>query len=127
MKSLILTVSVVTLLGSNPWGARTDSAPRHPVTIQAPDGKALYTDVCKKCHGVLGTPPQTMKKKYPKIASFDAEFLAKISEDSIVTVLTKGKGEDMDSVKDKMSAAEIRAVAKYVRELAARPKGGGDD
>jgi mono/diheme cytochrome c family protein len=127
MKILILTVGAITVVGANPWGGRTEPLPRHPVTMQAPDGKALYTDNCKKCHGVLGAPPQTMKKKYPKIASFDAEFLAKISEDSIVTVLTKGKGEDMDSVKDKMSAAEMRAVAKYVRELAARPKSGGDD
>jgi mono/diheme cytochrome c family protein len=101
------------------------AAAGRPVAAQGPDGKALYGETCKKCHGVLGTPPQTMKKKYPKIASFDAKFLESHSEDSIVKVLTKGKGEDMESYKGKMSPAEMTAVAKYVRELASKPKSGG--
>ena len=92
---------------------------------QEPDAKALYSDTCKKCHGVLGVPPQKMKKKYEKIATFDEKFLATRSEDSIVKVLTKGKGEDMESFKDKLSPADLRALAKYVRELAAKPKAGG--
>src|SRR6185436_5555047 len=96
------------------------------LALQEPDGKALYSAECKKCHGVIGTPPQTMQKKYPKIASFDAKFLETHPEDSIVKVLTKGKNDDMKSFKDKMSAPEIAAVAKYVRELAARPKSGGE-
>ena len=89
---------------------------------QAPDGKALYTEFCKKCHGVLGTPPQTMAKKFEKIAKFDAAFMAKRSEDSVVKVLTKGKSEDMKSFKDKLKPDEMAAVAKYVHELAAKAK-----
>lgn len=87
---------------------------------QAPDGRALYDENCRKCHGVKGTPPLTMKKKYAKIATFDAEFILKRSDDSVVKVLTKGKGEDMKTFKDKMTPAEMAAVAKYVRELATR-------
>jgi mono/diheme cytochrome c family protein len=89
---------------------------------QAPDGKALYEENCRKCHGVRGTPPKTMKEKFPKIATFDAAFIEKRSDDSVVKVLGKGvgKAEDMKSFKDKMSAAEMAAVAKYVRELATR-------
>jgi len=89
---------------------------------QAPDGKALYDEHCKKCHGVLGNPPQTMKKKYQKIASFDAKFLTAHSEDSIVKVLTRGKSEDMQSFKMKMNKDEMTVVAKYVRDLAAKAK-----
>jgi mono/diheme cytochrome c family protein len=87
---------------------------------QAPDGKALYEENCRKCHGVRGTPPKTMKEKFPKIATFDAEFITKRSEDSVVKVLTKGvgKAEDMKSFKDKLSPEEMAAVAKYVHELA---------
>ncbi|MGE5098427.1 MAG: c-type cytochrome [Deltaproteobacteria bacterium] len=88
---------------------------------QAPDAKTLYQENCKKCHGVLGTPPKTMKAKFPKIATFDAEFIAKHSVDSIVKVLTKGKNDDMKSFKDKMSPDEIKSVAEYVAELAAKP------
>ena len=93
---------------------------------QAPDGKQLYTDNCKKCHGVLGTPPKAMKEQFPKIATFDAAFLAKHTQDSIVTILTKGKGEDMKSFKTKLTPPETAAVAGYVRELANRPRPGGE-
>lgn len=91
---------------------------------QAPDGKALYEENCRKCHGVRGTPPKTMKEKFPKIATFDAEFITKRSDDSVVKVLMKGvgKAEDMKSFKDKLSPQEMAAVAKYVRELAEKPR-----
>lgn len=86
---------------------------------QAPDGKTLFEANCKKCHGVLGVPPKTMQKKSDKIMTFDADFIAKRSDDSVVKILTKGgKTEDMKSFKDKLSADEMKAVAKYVRELA---------
>jgi mono/diheme cytochrome c family protein len=58
-----------------------------------------------------------MKEKFSKIATFDAKFVAEHSVDSIVKVLTKGKNEDMKSFKDKMSTAELTAVAQYVHEL----------
>lgn len=93
---------------------------------QAPDGKTLYDANCKRCHGVRGTPPVTMKKKFEKIATFDPEFIAKHSADSIVKVLTKGKNEDMKSFKDKLSHDDMLAVAKYVHELADRNKPTGD-
>ena len=89
--------------------------------LQDAPGKAAYDENCKKCHGVVGRPPKTMKEKYPKIATFDAEFLAKYSEAEIVDVLNKGgKSEDMKSFKTKLTAEELKEVAKYVRELAAK-------
>jgi mono/diheme cytochrome c family protein len=89
---------------------------------QAPDGKALYDEFCKKCHGVLGKPPATMQKKFEKIAVFNAEFIAKRSVDSVVKVLTNGKNEDMKSFKDKLKPDEMTAVSKYVHELAGKAK-----
>lgn len=104
------------------------SAAWQQAAAQDRDAKVVFGDLCKKCHGVLGVPPVTMKKKYPKLVGFDSKFLDTHSADSIVKVLTKGTGEDMQSFKDKMSAAEIKAVAAYVRELAetAKKKAGGD-
>jgi mono/diheme cytochrome c family protein len=86
-------------------------------TAQEPDGKELYNANCKKCHGVIGTPPKTMKAKYEKIATFDAAFIAKRTDDSVVKVLIKGKGDNMKSFKSKLSPLEMMAVARYVREL----------
>jgi mono/diheme cytochrome c family protein len=86
----------------------------------AGDAKTVYEDNCRKCHGVRGVPPKTMKEKFPKIATFDSAFIAAHSADSIVKVLTKGKNEDMKSFKDKMSAEQMLDVAKYVRELGSK-------
>src|ERR1035437_1179137 len=100
--------------------ALTSAAAAGRASAQAADGKALYDENCKKCHGGGGRPPKTMKEKFPKIATFDAAFIAARSDDSVVKVLTKGKNEDMVSFKDKMKAAEMMAVAKYVRELGSK-------
>jgi mono/diheme cytochrome c family protein len=100
--------------------AFTTAAASGRAAAQAPDGKALYDENCKKCHGAVGRPPKTMKDKYPKIYAFDAKFVAERSDDSVVKVLTKGKNEDMKSFKDKMKADEMMAVAKYVRELGSK-------
>ena len=110
MKSRI-TFAIALLVGS---GATSRLA------AQAIDPAAIYSENCKKCHGVIGTPPKTMKTKFPKIASFDAAFLVGRNEDSVEKVLFKGvgKAEDMKSFKDKLSKEEIGALAKYVIELA---------
>ena len=92
---------------------------------QAPDGKALYEENCRKCHGVRGTPPKAIKEKFPKVQMLDDVFLAKVDNDSLVKVMTKGvgKAEDMKSFKDKLTPAEMAAVAKYIRETFAKSKG----
>ena len=82
---------------------------------QDPAGKAPYEQNCRKCHGVRGIPPKTMKAKYEKIPNFDAEFFEKHSEDSIVKILTKGKGENMKSFKTKLTPEEMKQVANYIR------------
>lgn len=84
---------------------------------QEPDGKKLYSENCRTCHGVTGVPPKAMQRKFPKIAAFDAKFLAGRSDDSIVAILARPKNDNMTSFKDKLDHKEAEAVAKYVREL----------
>ena len=63
-------------------------------------------------------PAGENREKYPKIKALnDAAFLAGLSDDSILTVLKKGKGKDMKSWTDKLNPAEMVAVVKYVRTL----------
>ena len=90
------------------------------VPPQAPDGKALFNENCRKCHGVIGTPPKTMKEKFPKIATFNSDFLKTHSADSIVTILTQGKNEDMKSFAKELKPDEMNAVAAYVHEIGAK-------
>lgn len=92
---------------------------------QTRDGKTVYQAECKKCHGVRGIPPQTMKKKYKDLPVFDAQFFAGRSDDSVVTVLTKGKGDDMKPFDEKLTREEMAAVAKYIRELVGKAEPAG--
>lgn len=88
---------------------------------QSTDAKAVYDANCKKCHGVAGIPSKAMIARSPKLAAFDAAFFAKRSDDSVVKVLTKGK-DKMPSYKNKMTPAEMTAVAKYVRAFVTKAK-----
>jgi mono/diheme cytochrome c family protein len=89
---------------------------------QDPPGKAPYEENCRKCHGVRGVPPKTMKAKYSKIPTFDEEFFDSRTPDSVVTVLVKGKGEDMKTFKDKLSYAQMVAVSAYIRSFGTKPE-----
>lgn len=84
----------------------------------AAQGKDPYEANCRRCHGVLGVPPKSMQARFPKIATFDAAFFAKRSADSLVAVMTKGTSKDMKSYKDKLTHAQMVAVAAYIRALA---------
>jgi mono/diheme cytochrome c family protein len=85
---------------------------------QDADGRLLYLKNCRTCHGATGLPSAENKDKYPKIKALnDASFLAGLSDDSLLTVLKKGKGKDMKSWADKLSQPEMVAVIKYVRTL----------
>jgi len=61
----------------------------------------------------------TAYKKLPNFA--DTAFMRGRSEDSIVAVLRDGAGRDMRSFKNELSAAEMAAVAQFIRSLS----GGG--
>ena len=93
------------------------------LSLQDPDGRALYLKNCRTCHGATGMPSGENKAKYPKIKALnDPAFLARLTDDSVHTVLIKGKGEDMQSWTDKLSAPEMLAVVKYVRTLPGKKK-----
>lgn len=91
-------------------------APR--VEAQEPDGAALYKQHCRSCHGADGVPSARMLTLYPKLRSLaDSAFLATLPTDSIAAVTRSGAG-DMKPYADKLSPAEIEAVARYVKTLA---------
>lgn len=85
---------------------------------QEPDGQALFMQNCRTCHGAKGVPPARMTTLYPALKP-----LAGISlpADSIVAVLQHGRGKDMKSFADRLSATQMAAVAKFVKSLTAAP------
>ena len=118
----VASVPVVAVPATKPTAQPATPAPEIAVApsspLQDPPGKAPYEENCRKCHGVRGVPPKTMQAKFPKIVTFDEAFFAKRSDDSVVTVLTKGKNENMKSFQAKLSHEQMVAVAAYIRSLA---------
>ena len=112
----LIVVAAAALLGGTAASRFANAAS----PTQEPAGKVPYEENCRKCHGVRGTPPKTMKAKFAKIVTFDSAFFEKRSDDSVVTVLTKGKNEDMKSFKDKLSHDQMVAVAAYIRSFATK-------
>jgi mono/diheme cytochrome c family protein len=116
----VWTVAAVLLLGL-PIAAGAQ-APAAGAT--EPDGAALYRQNCRSCHGLKGVPPARMLTLYPTLKTLaDSTEQAHLTEASIVAVLQHGKGKDMKSFADRLSPAEITAVAKFVKSLTAPPAG----
>jgi mono/diheme cytochrome c family protein len=91
------------------------------LSAQEADGAALYKRNCRSCHGSEGVPSARMLSLYPKLKSFaDSAYLATLSVDSIVAITRTGVG-DMKPYADKLSPAEMEAIAQYVRTLASAP------
>lgn len=92
---------------------------------QQADGAALYKQECKSCHGLNGTPPSRAREQYAKIKALGQDgFVARLSVDSIVTILKRGIDKDMKSFAAKLTEGEMRAVAAYIKELAEKKRGG---
>ncbi len=109
MHRTLLAVAVILALGLGPSNALG----------QEPDGAALYRQNCRSCHGLKGVPPQRMLSIYPALKAIgDSAFLRTRSVDSIVAVLRHGAGRDMKSFADRLSPAEMTAIAKFVKALA---------
>jgi mono/diheme cytochrome c family protein len=103
-----------------PKSAPVAAAPSAP-TVDPLTGKPLYDAQCKKCHGVSGVPPKVIATKFPKLVPLDAAYLARTTDDAIVAIMVNGKGDDMKSFKDKLSHAEMVAVAAYIRTFGPKP------
>ena len=115
-----LTMAAIAAAAAMAWGGSSASAEEAQGAFQAPDGKSIYLEHCKTCHGVIGEPTKSARSKYDSMPSFkDPGFFTNRSQDSIVTVLKEGKGKDMKSFSEKLTDAELVSVAQYIRTLGA--------
>jgi mono/diheme cytochrome c family protein len=109
----VWTVAAVLVMGL-PIAASAQAA----AGATEPDGAALYRQNCRSCHGAKGVPPARMLTVYPTLKTLaDSTEQAHLTEAGIVAVLQHGKGKDMKSFADRMSPAEMTAVAKFVKSL----------
>jgi mono/diheme cytochrome c family protein len=75
-----------------------------------------YNRKCASCHAKDGSGKTTNGKKY---GVKDVRLtVKKDSEDEMIKIVKDGKGKNMDSYSDELSAAEIKTVVEYYRSLA---------
>jgi cytochrome c6 len=94
MKRLLFALAVLSLAGN---------------TLAA-DAATLFGSKCSACHGKDGKGTAVGKK----MGAPDLAGATKDSDAEIVGVISNGKGK-MAAYKDKLSADEIQALAKYVK------------
>lgn len=89
-----------------------------PALAQQPDAQALYGKLCAACHGPTGggDGPVAAALK-PKPASFtDPQFQAARTDEQFTAAIKAGK-PPMPPFGQQLSAAEVKALVAYIRQL----------
>ncbi len=82
------------------------------------DAKGLYLKKCKSCHGVSGNADTKLGKKHDISDWTKPGWKGKWPQKKVENIITNGEsGTKMKAFKDKLTADEIKAVAKYSRSL----------
>ena len=79
-------------------------------SFAADEAATLYKSKCAMCHGTDG-------KKLPGTKAFASPEVQKMSEADLVATITNGKPPKMPAYKGKLTDAQIKDLAKYVRTL----------
>jgi cytochrome c6 len=78
--------------------------------------ETLYKAKCAMCHGPDGKG-ETPAGKSLKVVSFATPEVAKMSDEELETVITKGKNK-MPAFDGKLKKEQIEQLVSYIRELA---------
>lgn len=79
-----------------------------------PTAAELYKSKCQSCHGADGKATAIGKKLGAK--DFQDPDVAKMSEEELAKITTAGKNK-MPAYKSKLTDEQIKALAKYIKEM----------
>ena len=116
--ALIAVACTETATPTNTNTSRTAAASPSPSASvdQFAAAHANFTKNCEPCHGPTGEGGLVkVEKKQIKVPSLKAEHAIKHTDDQLTKMITNGE-EEMPAFKDKMSAAEISEMVRYVRK-----------
>jgi cytochrome c6 len=82
----------------------------------ADDAAATYKAKCAMCHGADGKGDTPVGKKMG-IRDLTSSDVQKMSDEELITITTKGKNK-MPAYENKLSAAQIKDIVAYIRQLA---------
>lgn len=118
---ITLTVSAQDKPKGKPWPA-PESAVKMKNPVKADDasvkeGKDIYAQNCKSCHGTKGKGDGTKAEKIEiSCGDFTGDDFAKVSEGEAFWKTTEGR-KPMPSFKEKLSDNERWTVINYIRSL----------
>lgn len=75
--------------------------------------RSLYVQNCSNCHGSDGRA-DTAKGRELDADDLTTSKVQNMSTAKLIRVITNGKG-DMPSMRKKLTAAQIRSIAEYIR------------
>jgi cytochrome c6 len=82
----------------------------------ADDAPATYNAKCAMCHGADGKGATQVGKKMG-IRDLTSADVQKMSDEELIAITTKGKSK-MPAYENKLSAAQIKDMVAYIRQLA---------
>ncbi|GAB4512695.1 MAG: hypothetical protein Tsb0020_30790 [Haliangiales bacterium] len=83
------------------------------------DGAAIFREVCARCHGADGAPPESMAKTLGVRDLSAAEFQSGVSDEVLRARIRDGsESRRMPAFEGVLTDSQIDAVAAYVRTLA---------
>ena len=106
----MLVASVIFYIGIISVSSATSASSSFKEVAQASDVANLYRMNCQMCHGLNG------KALIPEMAFVGRKWKHGTKSSDMVRIITEGvKGTPMLPFKSKFTAAQITALAKYVR------------
>ena len=106
----ICAITVVSAISVSSAASGKPAPSPLPIDVQSSDTANLYRINCQMCHGPLG------KALIPEMAFVGRKWKHGTKSADMVKVITEGvKGTPMLPFKSKFTAAQITALARYVR------------
>lgn len=117
---MVASACTETATPTNTNTARAGASPAAPAATATPyplvAARANFTKNCEPCHGPAGEGGLVkVENKQIKVPSLKSEHAIKHTDDQITKMITNGE-EEMPAFKDKMTAAEIADLVKFVRK-----------
>ena len=110
MTKLVVTVAAIALVAAAVVNVGAHQKAKGKAAPPKPTAEETYAKICQPCHGAQGKSP------LPTMSLADGEWKYGSSTQSIAKTITEGiPGSAMLPNKDKLTRAEILALARLVR------------